>query len=142
MKTYLAALLLTLCAGCAQLASIVTPSSAPFIQVAVDVAVATAVQKGVPPAKIKSIAQAVLALDSGSTVVNLAAVQALLDAKLATMNLPPADLAAAQVLTAALDAIIQTKLSAPSAGTVTAATEVAVAQVLNDVISATSAYGV
>jgi len=145
---YLIALSLALVglSGCATLGKIVTPTVQPFLQVAVDVAVATAV--GANPAtqktnaaRIKTIATEVLTLDTG-TQVALSAVEAAVNAKIASLNLPPADLAAAQLLTATLEAIIQTKLQGSAAGTVTQTTQVAIADVVNDVISATSAYGV
>jgi hypothetical protein len=132
--------------GCATLAKIVTPAAQPFLQVAVDVAVATAVgndasvQK-VRAARIKAIAVEVLTLDTG-TQVALSAIEAAVNAKIATLNLPPIDLAAAQLLTSTLTAVIQAKLDATPAGAVTATTQVAISDICNDVISAVSAYGV
>lgn len=132
--------------GCATLASALTPAAQPFLQVAVDAAVATAVgsdastQKA-KALKIKTIATEVLTIDTG-TQVALSAVEAAVNAKIATLNLPPADQLAAQLLTSALAAIIQTKLNTSTAGAVTQTTQVAVADIANDVISACSAYGV
>lgn len=132
--------------GCANLASVLTPASQPFLQVAVDAAVAGAVgsdastQKA-KALKIKTIATEVLTIDTG-TQVALSAVEAAVNAKIATLNLPPADLVAAQLLTATLAAVIQTKLNTSTAGAVTQTTQVAIADIANDVISACSAYGV
>lgn len=126
--------------GCATLASIVTPAAAPFVQAAVDVAVATAVQKGVPAAQIKSIAAQVLAADTG-TQVALIAVEEIINGKLVALNLPAADLAAGEILTATLTGVIQLELSGTAASAVTSQTQVAVSQLMNDVIIATSAYG-
>jgi hypothetical protein len=131
--------------GCSTLASVLTPAAQPFLQVAVDAAVATAVGSNAATqkanaVKIKTIATEVLTLDTG-TMVALSAVEAAVNAKIATLNLPPADLAAANLLTATLAAVIQTKLSTSAAGAVTATTQVAVADIANDVISACSAYG-
>jgi hypothetical protein len=131
--------------GCAFVSKLSTPAAAPFVQVAVDAAVAGAVGTNpaiakVKAARIKAIAQQALAADSGTTAT-LAAVEGVVNAQLVKLNLPPADLAAAQLLTATLTAVIQQQLSSPSAGAVTAQTQVAIAQVLQDVILATSAYG-
>jgi hypothetical protein len=132
---------LSLFAGCTALQKLTTPAAQPFIQAAVDVAVATAVAKGVPAAQIKSIAQAVLAADTG-TAVALSSIQSIVSAKIATLKLPPADAAAASLLIATLDGIVQVQLSSPSATKITAATQVAVSELFNDVVVATSAYGV
>lgn len=131
-------------AGCATLAKVMTPAAQPFLQVSVDVAVATAVgnnpatQKA-KAAQIKAIAIAALAVDTG-TQVALSAIEGVVNTQIASLNLPPADLAAAQLLTATLAAIVQVKLSSSAAGQVTAATQVAVSDICNDVVSATSAY--
>jgi hypothetical protein len=140
-----AAACLVALSGCAVLSKLTTPAAAPFVQVAVDAAVAGAV--GTNPAiaktkavKIKAIAQQALAADSGTTAT-LAAVEGVVNAQILKLNLPPADVAAAQLLTATLTVVIQNQLSSPSASGVTASTQVAIAQVLQDVILATSAYG-
>jgi hypothetical protein len=127
--------------GCATLGKIVTPVAAPFIQAAVDAAVATAVQKGVAAAKIKTIASEVLAADTG-TQVALSAVESIINQKLVALDLPPADLAAAEILTATLTGVIQLQLTGTAATAITAQTQVAVADIMNDLIVATSAYGV
>jgi hypothetical protein len=132
---------LAMFAGCATVEKIVTPAAQPFIQAAVDVAVATAVQKGVPALEIKSIAAQVLAVDTG-TQVALTAVETIINAKLVSLNLAPADLAAAEILTATLEGVLQLQLSGTAATAVTAQTQVAVADLMNDIIVATSAYGV
>jgi hypothetical protein len=126
--------------ACSTLSKLTTPAAQPFVQAAVDVAVATAIQKGIPAAQIKSIAQQVLAADSGTTVA-LGAVQALVLQKIAALKLPPADAVAAQLLVATLNGIIQVQLSGATAQKITAETQVAIADLFNDVIVATSAYG-
>jgi hypothetical protein len=142
--TLAASLVLSLCfviliclPGCV----LFTPSGAPFLQATVDAAVATAVQKGVPAAKIKSLAQQVLAADTG-TQVALSAIETVINSKLAALNLPPADLAAAEILTSTLEGIIQVALSGTAASQVTAATQTDVATICNDLIAATALYGV
>jgi hypothetical protein len=122
--------------GCA----LFTPSGAPFLQASVDAAVAAAVQKGVPAAKIKSIAQQVLAADTG-TQVALGAIETLVNAKIAALNLPPADQAAALILTSTLEGFVQIALSGTTASKVTAQTQVDIADICNDLITATALYG-
>ncbi len=122
-------------AGCALFSN--TSGNAVYVQAAVDVAVATAVQKGIPASQIKKIAQLALAADSGTTAT-VAAIEQTVSLAISKLNLPPGDLAAANILTAALGAIIQTQLAN---NTQTATAQVAIATVLNDVIIATSAYG-
>jgi len=137
---------LAMLSGCTTLGKVITPAAQPFLQVAVDVAVSQAV--GTNPAtqkanalKIKNIATQVLAVDT-STQTALSAVEQVVNAKIALLNLPPADLAAAQLLTATLEAVIQTQLQTTTAGAVTATTQVAVADIAQDVITAASAFGV
>lgn len=126
--------------GCATIAKVLTPTAQPFVQAAVDVAVATAVQKGISAAQIKSIAGQVLAADTG-TQVALNAIEEIVNGKIVALHLPPADLAASQVLTATLEGVIQLELSGTAATAITAQTQVAVADLMNDVIIATAAYG-
>lgn len=134
-------------AGCAELSKLTTPAAQPFVQVAVDAAVGLAVgndaaTQKVRATQIKSIATQVLQADSG-TSATLAALEGVVNAKLATLKLPAADMAAAQLLTATLAAVIQSQLSSSTAASsVTAQTQVAVSQIMNDVINATSVYGV
>ncbi len=131
--------------GCASLGKLMTPAAVPFVQVAVDVAVAAAV--GTDPAaqktkasQIKAIAQQLLLVDQGEAVT-LTALQAIVNAKVASLNLPPADVAAAMLLTQALTDAVTAEISTATQGAVSPATQVAIAQVLNDVISATTAFG-
>jgi hypothetical protein len=101
---------------------------------AVDVAVATAEQKGVSAAQINSIARAALAADSGTTAT-LATLAAVLNNQIAKLNLPAGDLAAAEVLEVALAAAITAKIGT-NASVAAAQTQIAV--VLQDVIAVTS----
>ena len=133
--------------GCAEISKLSTPAAQPFVQVAVDLAVARAV--GTDPTtqqaqalKIKTIAQEVLAIDTGSSVP-LSALEATVTAKIATLHLQPADAQAAQILVVTLGALVQQQIgSATTGGAVTPDTKVAVAQICNFVITATSVYGV
>lgn len=123
-----------LVAGCASFGKFVsTPTGGAVVLASVDVAVATAEQKGIPAAKINAIAKTALAADSGSSAT-LFALTALVDAQVAKLNLPAGDKAAADILLAALSGAVQAKL----AGNATlASTQAAVADVLNAVIAAT-----
>jgi hypothetical protein len=132
--------------GCATLANLFTPTAAPYVQVAVDVAVAAAVgtdtsTQQAKATKIKTIAQQLLAADS-STTATLAAIETTLNAKLVSLNLPPGDLAAAELLTNTLEAVLQAQLANPTTAAKLGTAQVAVADILNDVITATSAYGI
>jgi hypothetical protein len=120
--------------GCASLKSFFgSPTGQAVAVAAVDVAVATAEQKGVNPVDINRIAKLALAADSGVSGT-LAALSQLVNAEIAKLNLPAGDLAAVQVLEIALTAAIQSKLQ----GNVDLATaQATVAQVLNEVIAAT-----
>jgi hypothetical protein len=111
-----------------------SPTGSAVIVAAVDVAVATAEQKGVSAAQINSIARTALAADSGTTAT-LAAVSALLNNQIAKLNLPAGDLAAAEVLEIALAAAITAKIGT-NASVAAAQTQIAV--VLEDVIAVTS----
>jgi hypothetical protein len=130
-------------AGCQSLGKLVTPNGQLITQTAVYVAVGAAVgsdptTEKVKAGQIKSIATQVLALDQGQSVA-IAAIEAAVTAKLATMNLPPPDMLAAQLLMATLATLVQNQLNA---GAASPTAQVAIAQVLNDVITATAAYGV
>lgn len=110
-----------------------SPSAAPYVQAAVDVAVATAESKGITAAQINTIAKQALAADQGSGAT-LAAISALVDAQIAKLKLPAADQAAADIVVAALSASVQTQLSA---NPTLAQAQTAAAVVINDVIAAT-----
>lgn len=126
--------------ACASLGKAITPASQIVIDGAADVAVATAVQKGIPAAQIKAVATQLLALDNGSAA--LAAIESAVNTIVAKQHLPPGDVAAVQLLTQSLTAAVNLKLSAPAAAGVTGSTQVAIADVLNAVIQACSFYGV
>lgn len=121
--------------GCATVSSwFSSPNSAAYISTAVDIAVATAEAKGIPAAQINAIAKQALAADSG-VGSSLAAVGALVDAQIAKLKLPPADQAAANILVAALEAAITTKINGSTSA---ASAQAAAADVLNAVILATA----
>jgi predicted small lipoprotein YifL len=138
---------LALLAGCTSLGNLTTPSGNVLVQVAVDVAVGQVVGTG-PTAKAKAaqisaIAQQALSIDQGSSVT-LAALEGAVNAQIAKLNLPPADALAAQVLVQTVESIITQKLTGGAtttpAGTVTPTSSVAIALVLQDVITACSVY--
>ena len=119
--------------GCATMQKVFSPSAAPYVTAAVDVAVATAESKGVSAAQINSIAKQALAADTGAGA-SLAAVTALVNAQVAKLNLPAGDLAAVQILEVALTAAVQQQIGQnPNV----AVAQADVAQLLNAVISAT-----
>jgi len=144
--TALASLLLFGCSGCSFISKLATPGAQPYVQAAVDIAVAQAV--GTDPTvwkekagQIKTIATEVLAVDQGS-VVPLTQLEAFVNTKIQALKLPPGDVAAAQVLMAALSTAVQLEIqNLNTKGNVTDQTQAAVAQILNDVITATAAYG-
>jgi len=151
-KTGAAAVLLCLLvltgAGCAsnpavnssvsQAATVVTSAQAqPIITAAADVAVATAEAHGISATQINSIASQALAADSG-TAASLAEVGTLVNQQLAKLNLPPADLAAAQVVEIALGAAIQAQVGNNATA---AQTQAAVADILKAIIAATAITG-
>lgn len=123
--------------GCATVSkvdtAITSPQAQPILTAAADVAVATAKQKGISAAEIQSIATQALAADQGASAT-LAAVAAAVNTELGKLNLPAADVAAAQVLEVALGAAIQAQIG--NNATV-AQTQAAVADVLNAIIAAT-----
>lgn len=136
LRPYLlpATLLLTLTAclnGCAFFSS---TAGQDVIVAAVDVAVATAEQKGVSAAEINKIARTALAADSGTTAT-LAAVSSLVNNQIAKLNLPAGDQAAAAILEIALSAAITAKIG--NNATV-AQVQASIAVVLQDVIAVTS----
>ncbi len=119
--------------ACATMQKAFSPNAAPYVTAAVDVAVATAESKGVQAVKINAIAKQALAADTGAGA-SLAAVTALVNAQVAKLNLPAADLAAVQILEVALTAAVQQQIGQnPNV----AVAQADVAQLLNAVIAAT-----
>lgn len=119
--------------GCSVLSKLGMPAAQPYVTAAVDVAVATAEAKGIPAGQINSVCKVALAADSG-TAATLATVAAAVNAELAKLNLPPGDLAAAQILEDALSVAIQAQVGAnPNVATAQAA----IADVLHAAIAAT-----
>lgn len=120
--------------GCATVEGFfASPASAPVVESVVLIAVGTAESKGITAAEINKVAKVALAADSG-TGATLATVAAAVNAEFATLNLPAADLAAANILEAALSAAIQAKIGSNAD---VAATEANVATVLQLAINAT-----
>lgn len=134
--------------GCATLAKFATPAVQPFEQAAVYAAVGIAVQQGTSDkavwqaraTNIKTIALQLEALDTGSTAV-VSLLQLELNKKIVALNLQPAELLAAQTLTAAINAVVQTEIASQTNGVLTPQTVVAINQVLTWVTTAAAAYG-
>lgn len=124
--------------GCATVAKInaalTSPAAQPYIEAAMDVAVATAESKGVTAAQINSIATAALAADK-STAATLATVSGVVNSGLAKLNLPAGDMAAVAILEIAIDAAIDQKVGA---NPTVAQTQAAAATVLQALIAATA----
>ena len=110
------------------------PTTAQYIQDAVNVAVLVASTQGVSAAEINTIAKAALAADNGA-VSTLAELQALLDKEIAKLNLPAADQSAINIVVAALAGALASAIGSNS--TVQQA-QVIIADVLNDIVAATS----
>ncbi len=121
-------------AGCASLNSFFsTPTGTAVTAAAVDVAVATAEQKGISAARINAVAKAALAADTGVTGT-LAAVAGLVEADVAKTTIPAGDKAAVDLLVATLASEITAKVGSNAT---LAATQAAAAVVLEQVIVAT-----
>jgi hypothetical protein len=120
--------------GCATVSAwFSSPAAQPVIIAAVDVAVATAEQKGVTAVQINDVAKQALVANA-STSATLATVSAVVNQQIAKLNLPAGDLAAVQILEIALAAEIQSRIGTNAD---LAAAHTAVADVLNAVIEAT-----
>lgn len=89
--------------------AVTSPAAQPIIQAAALVAVGTAEQHGVSAAQLVSLGNAVLAADSGTTAT-LSALAGVANAQLAKLNLPPADLAAAPIVEAAINTAISAQV--------------------------------
>jgi hypothetical protein len=137
--------------GCASLGNMITPTTVLVSQIAIDAAVGavagpdTIVGKA-KAASIKTVASQLLAIDQGSNVA-IAALQAALTAKIAALALSPADALAANSLVIAIDQMVQNMIAKPASSTSTTpavapTAQVAVAQILQEVINACAAYGV
>lgn len=137
MKYAILAIALAL-TGCATLGKAITPTAQIVIQAAADAAVATAVSKGIPASQIKAIASQALALSQGNAA--LADIEAIVNARIGALKLPPGDMAAVQLLTSVIEQTIQTKIASNTASGVNSATQVAIADVLGAVVTATSYY--
>jgi len=121
-------------AGCASLNSFFgTPTGTAVTAAAVDVAVATAEQKGISAAQINAVAKAALAADTG-VAGTLAAVAGLVEADVAKTTIPAGDKAAIDILVATLASEITAKVGSNAT---LAATQAAAAVVLEQVIVAT-----
>lgn len=121
--------------GCATISGwFGNPTTAQYIQDAVDVAVLVASTQGVSASILNTAAKAALAADNGAAAT-VADLQALLTKEFAKLNLPAAEQDAVNIFIAAAIAALQAKLGTNS--TVQQA-QVLIADFLNDVITATS----
>jgi hypothetical protein len=141
--------------GCAsgKLGKILTPTTVLISQIGFDVAVgavcgADTVAGKAKAATIKTVATELLAVDSGSTAP-LVTLEASLQAKIATLNLPPTDSIAVAALLQVVNQVVANLVTTSSSGTSTSTTPsapmtatVAIATVLQQIINATAAYGV
>lgn len=101
----------------------------------------TKAQAAVRASKIAQIAREVLALDQGANMA-LVDVQVIVNSKIAQLDLPPADIFLAQMLTASLGQIIQQQLALTSKGAVSPDTQIAIATVCQWIINDASVYAV
>ena len=136
MRPLLLALPVTIAlSGCATISGwFSNTTTAQYIQDAVDVSVLVASTQGVSAAELNTIAKAVLAADNGA-VSTLAELQTLLDKEIAKLNLPTADQAAINILVAALSGALASEIGS---NTTVQQAQVIIADVLNDIITATS----
>lgn len=133
LATLLAGALLS--SGCATISGwFSTPTTAQYIQDAVDIAVLVASTQGVSAGVLNSIAKSALAADNGA-VSTLAALQVLLSKEIAKLKLPAADQNAISIFIAALSGALAAKIG--NSTTVQQAQAI-IADVLNDIIAATS----
>ncbi len=145
---------LMLVSGCASgaLGKLVTPNSVLIAQIGFDVAVGAycgpdTVMGKAKALAIKTVAQEMLAIDTGSSVP-LAALQAALQAKLAAINLNnPGEQQAANEMILIVNQTVGNLVTKPPTSTATTPTvaptaTVAIATVLQQIVNATAAYGV
>lgn len=127
--------------GCAFLSKVTSAVSSPqatvYIDAAVDVAVATAEQKGISAGQINSIAHLALNADQG-TNSTLAGISGLINTQIGKLNLPAGDSVAIDILETALSVGIEAQIAASAkTGTAIAGAQLAIADVLNAVIGDT-----
>lgn len=130
--------------GCGSLSALIAPSAQPLEQAAVGAAVFTAeTANHADAATVKSraatinkIAKDVLSLDTGTSMA-LADVEVIVNSKVAQLNLPPADVLVAQLLTATLGQALQAQLAITTKGTVSPQTQVAIATVCGWIVTDT-----
>lgn len=125
---------LTACSTLPSATTVLTaPAYAPYVEAAVDVAVATAESRGITAAQINAIARQAFVADQSASA-SLAAISSVVTAEIAKLKLPAADQAAIDIVLTALSASVQTQLQA---NPTVAQVQVAAAVVINDVIAAT-----
>jgi hypothetical protein len=127
--------------ACAGLSDLLAPSAQPLEQAAVAAAVmstitanhADAATQKARAAKIASIANQVLALDTGTNMA-LVDIEIIVNSKIAALNLPPVDMLLADMLTASLGQALQAQLAITTKGAVSPQTQIAIAAVCKWVI--------
>ena len=125
---------LSVLSACAAVSSFFgSPTGNAVVTAAVDVAVATAEQKGVTAAQINGVAKIALAADTGATAT-ASAISGVLNTQLAKLNLPAGDMAAVQVLEIAFSAALVAKIGS---NTTVAAAQADIATLLNQVVADT-----
>lgn len=121
--------------GCATISGwFSTPTTAQYIQDAVDIAVLVASTQGVSASMLNAIAKTALAADNGA-VSTLAELQVLLSKEVAKLKLPVNDQAAINIFIAALSGALAAKIQA---STTVQQAQAIIADVLNDLIAATA----
>lgn len=147
MKTLIAILAMSLAlVGCATLGKVFTPANAPLVAASVDVAVAIAVgnDRAAAPVRagvIRRAALDLLAVDTGN-VASVLDVEKLVNAEVVKLNLPPAETAVVQLLTASFTSAINAQIQAQIDAKLTPDTTVIVADILKQVVTATNGYAV
>lgn len=132
--------------GCATFGKIFTPANAPVLQAGVDVAVAFAVGNDATTQKVKAFAIKSIALqiaaDTSNPQATIATLEASLNAAILKFAPNPLDAAAFMALSSTLQGFLNAKIQAVPNGAITAATLVDISILANDVVTATSFFGV
>lgn len=146
IKLMLLAACLTALTGCAALGKVFTPANAPLVSAGIDLAVGFAVgtdplTQKVKALAIKTIAQQI-AVDAADPTATVATIEASLNAKIIKLAPNPLDAAAFMTLATSLQLFLNQKVQAAANGVLTPATLIDIQQLANDVVTATSFFGV
>lgn len=140
MRLFLLPLILSL-SGCAGLSTMLAPSALPLEQAAVAAAVFTTIsanhasptEQAARAARVITVAKAILAADTGANMA-LADVEIIVNSRIQSLGLPPAELLLAQLLTASLGQAVQAQLALTTKGAISPDTQIAIAAVCKWVI--------